>query len=152
MYSLAHGGPSDRSHPRDGSVSILPGVIRVEKLAARAGGLASAHFVLVEWTAEIGDHWIAPLHVHHSDDEAWYVLDGELGFRLGTEVVIAAAGSGVLAPRGTPHTYWNAGNVEARYVLVMSTRLARLIEAIHEPGADIPALFAAHDSELLPTG
>jgi len=34
----------------------------------------------------------------------------------------------------------------------MSTRLARLIEAIHEPGADIPALFAAHHSELLPTG
>ncbi len=127
-------------------------MIRVEKLAARADGVASGDLVLVEWTAEIGDHWIAPLHVHHSDDEAWYVLDGELGFRLGREVVIAAAGSAVVAPRGTPHTYWNAGNVEARYVLVMSARLARLIEAVHTPGADIPAVFAAHDSELLPTG
>ncbi len=135
----------------DSIVSILLGVIRVEKLAVQTGGVASDDFVLVEWKAEIGDHWIAPLHVHHSDDEAWYVLDGELGFRLGNEVVIAAAGSAVVAPRGTPHTYWNAGNAEARYVLVMSTRIARLIEAIHAPGADIPALFTAHNSELLPS-
>ena len=137
---------------RDSIVPILRWVIRVEKLAVQTGGVASDDFVLVEWTAEIGDHWIAPLHVHHSDDEAWYVLEGELGFRLGSEVVIAAAGSAVVAPRGTPHTYWNAGNVEARYVLVMSTRIARLIEAIHAPDADIPALFAAHNSELLPSG
>jgi hypothetical protein len=33
----------------------------------------------------------------------------------------------------------------------MSPRVARLIDAIHAPGADIPALFAAHDSELLPS-
>ena len=51
--------------------------------------------------------------------------------------------------RGTPHTYWNAGTVEARYLLVMTPRIARLIEAIHAPGADIPALFVAHDSEIL---
>jgi mannose-6-phosphate isomerase-like protein (cupin superfamily) len=123
----------------------------VEKLADQAGGVASDDFVVVEWTAEIGDHWIAPLHVHHSDDEAWYVLEGELGFRLGDEVVTAAEGSAVVAPRGTPHTYWNSGSVEARYVLVMSKRIAGLIEAIHAPGADIPALFTAHDSELLPS-
>ena len=55
--------------------AILLGVIRVETLAARAGGVAGADLVLVEWTAEIGDHWIAPLHVHRSDDEAWYVLE-----------------------------------------------------------------------------
>jgi mannose-6-phosphate isomerase-like protein (cupin superfamily) len=127
-------------------------VTTVERLADRAGGIASDDFVLVEWTAEIGDHWIAPLHVHHSDDEAWYVLGGELGFRLGEDVVVATAGSAVLAPRGTPHTYWNAGAVEARYLLVMTTRIAQLIEAIHAPGADIPALFGAHDSELLPAG
>ena len=125
---------------------------QVERLADQAGGVASDAFVLVEWTAEIGDHWIAPLHVHHSDDEAWYVLEGELGFRLGDEVVIAAEGSAVVAPRGTPHTYWNAGSIEAHYVLVMSKRIAHLIEAIHAPDADIPALFAAHNSELLPAG
>jgi mannose-6-phosphate isomerase-like protein (cupin superfamily) len=135
--------------PARGGSPILRRVITVEKLADRTGGVTSRDFVLVEWTAELGDHWIAPLHVHHSDDEAWYVLEGELGFRLDDEVVIASPGSAVVAPRGTAHTYWNAGAVEARYVLVMSTRIAQLIEAIHTPGADIPAVFAEHDSELL---
>ena len=108
--------------------------------------------MLVEWPAEVGRHWIAPLHVHHADDEAWYVLEGELGFRLGDEEVVAGAGFAVMASRGTPHTFWNAGDVEARYLLVMTPRIAHLIEAIHAPGADIPAVFAAHDSELLPSG
>ncbi len=121
-----------------------------QRLAA-ADGLTGDDFVLVEWSAEVGRHWIAPLHLHHADDEAWYVLEGELGFRLGDEEVVVEAGSAVMAPRGTPHTFWNAGDVEARYLLVMTPRIAHLIEAIHAPGADIPALFAAHDSELLPS-
>ncbi len=149
MWCLLNGLVSSQLRPL-----LFPhtsGMTLVERLADRAGGVASDDFVLVEWTAEIGDHWIAPLHVHHSDDEAWYVLEGELGFRLGDEVVVAAAGSAVVAPRGTPHTYWNAGSTRARYVLVMSTRIARLIEAIHAPGADIRTVFAEHDSELLPS-
>ena len=106
-------------------------------------------FVLVRWTAEAGDHWIAPLHVHHEDDEAWYVLRGTLGFRLGDEEVEAGPGSAVLARRGTPHTYRNAGTAEAEYLLVMPPRIAALIEAIHAPGADVPTLFRAHASEIL---
>jgi hypothetical protein len=31
----------------------------------------------------------------------------------------------------------------------MTPKIARLIEAIHEPDADVPALFARHDSEIL---
>jgi mannose-6-phosphate isomerase-like protein (cupin superfamily) len=115
-------------------------------------GLQSGDFVIVEWTAEVGVHWIAPLHIHHGDDEAWYVLEGQLGFRLGDEDVLAGAGSAVLAPRGIPHTYWNAGEEEARYLLVMTPRIARLIEAIHAPGADIAQVFAAHNSVMLQMG
>jgi mannose-6-phosphate isomerase-like protein (cupin superfamily) len=59
-----------------------------QRLAA-IDGLAGDAFILVEWTAEVGAHWIAPLHVHHGDDEGWYVLEGELGFRLGDEEVVA---------------------------------------------------------------
>lgn len=121
----------------------------VESLSTnRLGGLDD-DFVIVQWTAEVGDHWIAPLHVHHRDDEAWYVLRGTLGFRLGDEEVQAGPGSAVLARRGTPHTYRNAGREEAEYLLVMTPRIAALVEAIHQPDADVPALFAAHASELL---
>src|SRR3954469_582016 len=117
----------------------------------RAGGLGGPadDFVIVRWVAEVGGHWIAPLHVHHEDDEAWYVLRGKLAFRLGDEEVDAGPGSAVLARKGTPHTYRNAGDVEAEYLLVMPPRIAALIEAIHRPGADVPALFEAHASKIL---
>jgi len=51
--------------------------------------------------------------------------------------------------RETPHTYWNAGGVPARYLLILTPNIARLLEEIHEPGADIPAIFARYDSEIL---
>ena len=111
---------------------------------------AGAGMVAVRWCAEVGDHWIAPLHVHHEDDEAWYVISGALGFRLGDEEVVAGPGTRVVAPRGTPHTYWNASPSESEYLLVMPPRIASLVEAVHEPEADMPAVFRAHASELLP--
>ena len=124
--------------------------MHAERLLGNAIGSNDDGFVIVEWTAEVGDHWIAPFHVHDQDDEAWYVLEGTLGFRLGDDDVEAGAGSAVLARRGTPHTYRNVGADEARYLLVMAPRIAQLIEAIHRPGADIAAVFAAHESRLLP--
>ena len=65
-------------------------------LSIDALGGPADDFVIVRWKAEVGDHWIAPRHVHHHDDEAWYVLSGQLGFRLGDDEVVAAAGSAVL--------------------------------------------------------
>ena len=123
--------------------------MRAEPLTGSALGGSGDDFVLVQWTAQISDDWIAPLHVHHDDDEAWYVLQGRVGFLLGGEEFEVGPGSAVLARRGTPHTYRNAGDVEAEYLLVMPPRIASLIEAIHRPGQDVRALFKAHASEIL---
>jgi mannose-6-phosphate isomerase-like protein (cupin superfamily) len=123
--------------------------MRAEPLAGSSLGGSRDDFVLVQWTIEVGDDWIAPLHVHREDDEAWYVLSGRLGFRLGDEEFEVGPGSAVLARRGTPHTWRNAGDVEAEFLLVMTPRIASLIEALHQPGADAPALFEAHVSEIL---
>jgi len=123
--------------------------VLAQPLAGSALGGSDDAFVLVQWTAEVGEHWIAPLHVHHDDDEAWYVLRGKLGFRLGDDEFEVGPGSAVLARRGVPHTYRNAGDIEAEYLLVMPPRIASLIEAIHQPGSDVPALFEAHSSELI---
>ena len=116
-------------------------------------GGAPGELVLAEWVDPGGGHdpprYIAPLHVHHADDEAWYVLEGTLGFRLGDDELEAPDGSAVLARRGVPHTYWNAGEVPARYILVLTSRIARLLEEIHEPEADVQAIFARYDSEIL---
>jgi mannose-6-phosphate isomerase-like protein (cupin superfamily) len=116
--------------------------------------LGGGDFVLAEWVDDGGtsaERPIAPLHVHDRDDEAWYVLEGVLGFRRGDELLEAPAGAAVLVTAGTPHSYWNAGAVRARYLLVMTPRIAALIAALHEPGAhdDLDALFHRFDSRLV---
>ena len=46
-----------------------------------------------------------PLHIHHREDEAWYVLDGAMTFYVGDDALEATTGSFVFAPRGIPHTF-----------------------------------------------
>jgi mannose-6-phosphate isomerase-like protein (cupin superfamily) len=116
-----------------------------------------AEFVVAEWRDPGGPpdppRLIAPPHVHHRDDEAWYVLEGTLRFRLGEREVTAAAGSAVLAARGTPHTFWNPAPEPARYLLVMTRAIFRLIEDLHALPERTPeavlAVFARYDSELV---
>jgi mannose-6-phosphate isomerase-like protein (cupin superfamily) len=125
----------------------------VTSLAEGQLGGAASDFVIVEWTdsGESEWDWIAPLHVHHADDEAWYVLEGVLRFRIGDAMREAVPGSGVLAPKGVPHAYGNARRGQlARYLLVMTPKIRALVQALHEPGAgDYAAIFRAHDSQLL---
>jgi mannose-6-phosphate isomerase-like protein (cupin superfamily) len=109
-------------------------------------------FVIAEWT-DPGTHPgrpIAGLHLHRSDDEAWYVLSGRLGFQVGEDRVEVAPGGSVLVVRGTPHSYWNAVAEPTRYLLVMTPRIHALIEALHSgERSDWAQIFVEHDSELL---
>ena len=115
--------------------------------------LEGEDFVVVEWRAGTDtsrERPVAGLHVHHEDDEAWVVLEGTLGFQVGDEIVTAPAGSAVLVSKGTPHSYWNAGEIEARYVLVMSPRIAALVAELHSgSGESYAEIFRRHASELL---
>jgi mannose-6-phosphate isomerase-like protein (cupin superfamily) len=129
------------------SDSIIP------SLAGRQLGGAESDFVVVEWS-DSGDSewdWIAPLHVHHKDDEAWYVLEGSLRFRIADDILEVGPGGAALAPKGTPHAYGNARRGQtARYLLVMTPKIRALVQALHEPEAsDYAAIFRAHDSEML---
>jgi mannose-6-phosphate isomerase-like protein (cupin superfamily) len=131
----------------------MPGAYFVTSLAGEQLGGSESDFVIVEWTdsGESQWEWIAPLHVHHADDEAWYVLEGLLRFRIGEDTREAGPGGAVLAPKGIPHAYGNARRGQpARYLLVMTPKIQALVQALHEPGAgDFAAIFRAHDSELL---
>jgi quercetin dioxygenase-like cupin family protein len=55
---------------------------------------------------------------HHDFDEAFYVLEGELTFRLGDELFARKAGELAFAPRGVPHTYANLSSANARTLIV----------------------------------
>jgi hypothetical protein len=78
---------------------------------------------------------LAPPHTHTREDEFSYVLEGEIGARIGDEVVQATPGCYVLKPRGIPHAFWNTG-----------PQPARIIEIISPPGFD---MYFAEMSGLL---
>jgi cupin domain len=114
--------------------------------------LAGHDFVLAEWVDDgesSAERPVAPLHRHLTDDEAWYVLEGTLGFVRGDERLEAPAGAAVLVPAGVAHTFWNAGPGRARYLILMTPRVASLVAGLHSVGAEPRELFALHDSELL---
>ncbi|HEV3377914.1 MAG TPA: cupin domain-containing protein [Thermoleophilaceae bacterium] len=46
-------------------------------------------------------------HVHDAEDDAFYILDGELTFMLGPDEVRAPAGTFVLIPPGVEHGFRN---------------------------------------------
>lgn len=126
-------------------------------LAGRVLGSSADSFVIAEWQDPGGPasspRYIAPWHLHRSDDEAWYVLEGSLRIRAGEEEIELAPGSGYMVPRGTPHTYWNPTAGRTRYLLIMTPKIYDLIQAIHATSERTPAimkaLFERFDSELL---
>jgi quercetin dioxygenase-like cupin family protein len=61
-----------------------------------------------------------PLHVHHREDESFYVLDGRLTLRCGDEAYSAAAGSYVLLPRDVPHSFVVEGDTPVRMLNLMT--------------------------------
>ncbi len=60
-----------------------------------------------------------PLHVHHKEDEAWYVLEGQMTFYVAGAVFKAPTGAFVFGPRGVPHTF--TVDVEPTRVLVFAS-------------------------------
>jgi mannose-6-phosphate isomerase-like protein (cupin superfamily) len=125
-------------------------------LAERVLAPVGSELVLAEWIADGSPDgapaYQAPLH-EHPEAEAWYVLEGVLGVRVGDEDVEVPAGGAVVVPGGTPHTFWNRHPEPARYVLVMGARTYALVQAIHASEDRSPEtmsrLFAEHGATLL---
>ncbi|HEX3892504.1 MAG TPA: cupin domain-containing protein [Terracidiphilus sp.] len=126
-------------------------------LVGQVLGSVDCSFAVAEWQAEGSPpgppRMIAPMHVHHHDDEGWYVLEGTLCVQVGDETVEVPAGAGVLVRKGTKHTYWNPTEKPARYLLFMTPRILALIEALHtlpdRKREAVEALFAKYDSALV---
>ncbi len=106
--------------------------------------------VIEDSTTEGPAREVAPLHVHHADDEAWHVVSGALRFRFEDREVIARAGATVLVPAGVPHTFGNAGPGPSRFIIILPARLDELISQLHQAGpAEHPAIYRKCQSELL---
>ncbi|HET9721100.1 MAG TPA: cupin domain-containing protein [Solirubrobacteraceae bacterium] len=90
------------------------GVIRI------LAGADSTHgaFSVVQTTEEPGS--AAPLHVHHGEAEAFYVIDGMIELTCGEDTLTAAAGDFVSTPKDVPHKYAVVGQQPARVLLLFS--------------------------------
>ena len=90
-----------------------------------------------------------PLHRHEREDEAWYVIEGDLRFQLGEEIAAAPAGSFVFVPRGTPHCFQNAGGSPARIlVLFTPAGMEGFFDRFAELSEPDPSAFVRLGSEV----
>lgn len=100
-----------------------------------------------------------PLHVHRVVHEIWYILEGDVEFRVEDRTARAGAGTVLHVSPGTPHTFTNVGSATARWVGIFSPgRYVRLIEEIGKAFPDgggppdeakIAAAGAAWDMEVV---
>jgi quercetin dioxygenase-like cupin family protein len=95
-----------------------------------------------------------PPHVHPTQDEYIYVLDGALDLGLGDATAAARPGDLVRMPKGVPHAYYNNGTVPARalFWVTPARRLRALFDRLHDLGdpAEVVRLSALHEVDFLP--
>jgi quercetin dioxygenase-like cupin family protein len=65
-----------------------------------------------------------PLHLHHKQDETFYILEGEVTLVVGEERLDLSAGDYCYAPRGVPHAY------------VVRSERARMLVTVSPPGPE----------------
>ena len=71
---------------------------------ATAADTGGAYSLAIETTPP---HSGLPLHVHHREDEAMYILEGEYEIQCGDRTIHAARGAFVFLPRGVPNRFEN---------------------------------------------
>jgi quercetin dioxygenase-like cupin family protein len=101
--------------PGEGTATWFLGNLMVVKATARSTGGA---YGLVESWIPAGAS--PPLHVHHREDETFWVLEGEITFRCGAESYQVRAGGYVFLPRGVPHTFRVDGDAPARMLTLLT--------------------------------
>lgn len=102
--------------PGDGDTGmLLPGVgVQFKIDAEDVGGNVS----VVEHPFDVGA--LVPPHVHHLEDEVSIVIEGEIGFRSEDKEAVLSEGGYIVKPRGEVHAMWNAGDVPARMIEIIT--------------------------------
>jgi quercetin dioxygenase-like cupin family protein len=129
----------------------------IKAAGAQTGNILS----LVEFLHPPG--FSTPLHVHHAEDEAFYILEGAIRGINGDQLWYAGVGAFVWLPRGIPHGYAVVGDEPARTLaitipsgfdrFVVESGTPALTHSLPPPAApDIEKLLAAAtraDQEIL---
>jgi mannose-6-phosphate isomerase-like protein (cupin superfamily) len=113
------------------------------------GDASGGTLALADERGRRGD--MPPLHVHHRDDEAFYVIDGELSLFVAGEQFVLATGQAALAPRGVPHSY-RVESEEAHWLVITTPAgFESFVREVAEPapGEELPPAGRLHDPAVL---
>jgi quercetin dioxygenase-like cupin family protein len=83
------------------------------------GESSGGHLGLIRDVVPAG-HAGPRLHLHPAFDEGFYVLAGELVFRVGDRVSVVHAGEVALAGRGQPHTFANQTDTDVPVLMFVT--------------------------------
>src|SRR5215467_8742612 len=96
------------------AIWFLRNRMTIKATGASTGGA----FGLVE--SLIAPGFSPPLHVHHREEESFWVLEGELTMRCGDRSFRAGPGAFVFLPRDVPHTFVVEGDAPARMLTLLT--------------------------------
>jgi len=84
-----------------------------------------------------------PPHIHRREDEAFFVLEGQITFTVDGKRIVAGPGTFLQGPRGIPHSFKNETAAPARMlILVAPPGFEKFIAefAVPVPSIDSPPL------------
>jgi mannose-6-phosphate isomerase-like protein (cupin superfamily) len=106
--------PITRTRQQGCTVSLVGDVYRF----LATGQDTDGKYALIE--AIVGPGGGPPPHVHSREDEAFYILEGEITFTINGERVVATAGMFANLPVGTPHSFKNESNKPAKMLVTVA--------------------------------
>jgi quercetin dioxygenase-like cupin family protein len=99
------------------------------------GAAANGQYTVME--AKLPPQAGPPPHLHHREDETFFVLAGEVTFFVGDTTTVLKKGGVIFAPRGIPHHFKNTGAEDAILLETASPAgVERFFEAVGHPLAD----------------
>jgi len=108
------------------------------------------------FTVDVGPMSGPPLHVHHTQEEAIFVLKGRYKVQVGEEIFRSEVGGFVYMPKQVPHAFFNLTDDPGQIIVVYTPgggqKFYEEFGPVARSGADratLAALFAKHDMELL---
>jgi quercetin dioxygenase-like cupin family protein len=150
------GGLAPHSVPADGGEARWWGeaLAVIKATGADTGG----RIAIIEVTEPPGA--VAPRHVHRREDEAFWVLEGDVTFDVGGTAIVGRSGDYAFGPRDVPHSY-RVGPDGCRMLFLLTPagfeELVRLISVPAEsrslpPGPQEPAEIADFESVVASYG
>ena len=93
-------------------------------------------FGLVEQLIPAG--FATPYHVHHAEDEGFYLLEGDVTFICDGQELAARPGAYIFGPRGIPHGFRVEGSTPARMLFLASpSGFEQFVEEVGEPAKEL---------------